>query len=106
LQRDRVVLVGEQELDYVALVLYSVALGEAGLGAVELDQVVPAHTEPARQVQQQAVVDPDQARRVLRSLQIASRPVDSLRHRGQHQRASVSTIQVSLLPPPWEEFTT
>ena len=48
----------------------------------------------------------NQARVVLGPLQVAAEPVDTFGCTGEHQPASVSTIQVSLLPPPWEELTT
>ncbi len=104
-------VVGQQELHHVALVLVLVALFELRRTAVENHQVVPADIDPGRQIEDDIGVDAHQPRGALHPLQVAGQPVDALgdarQHSGGlHQLLSVSTIQVSLLPPPWEELTT
>ena len=38
--------------------------------------------------------------------EVASHPVERVGHPGEHQVPRGASTQVSLLPPPWEEFTT
>ncbi len=53
-------------------------------------------------VEHGVVVDVEQARAVLRALDVARDPVERLGDAAEHQPRT----QVSLLPPPWDEFTT
>ena len=46
----------------------------------------------------------DQPRHVLRPLDVAVHPVKAVGVASQHGQSS--NTQVSLVPPPWEEFTT
>src|SRR5690625_3850375 len=93
------------------------------MNAENQHQRLPAKIHLARQVEQQVAVDVDQAGGVLGTLEIAGEPVQIAGDSGQHDQDSFvlradlrgcvsagaptrSTIQVSLLPPPCEEFTT
>src|SRR5262249_6049580 len=55
-----------------------------------------------RTLNQQMVVDVDQARAPLRAFEVTRGPEQVVGDSSQHQ---TSTTQVSLLPPPCEEFT-
>ena len=56
-------------------------------------------------VEHQVEIDIDQPRGVFGPLQVAAHPVQTVGDSGKHSRYCHST-QVSLLPPPCEEFTT
>src|SRR5690606_21273982 len=80
---------------------------EQVLGADRGDHRPPGEPHRARQVQLQQAADADQARGVLRTPEVAAEPVELAGDAGEHQAiSSRSTTQVSLAPPPWEEFTT
>ena len=72
--------------------------------AEEQDQLAPG-APPVRQVgvEQPVEVHVQEAARVLGPLDVAARPVQRLCDAAQHQERST---QVSLLPPPCDEFTT
>ena len=48
----------------------------------------------------------EQASGGLGALQIAPHPVEAVRDTGEDHGSRGARTQVSLLPPPWEEFTT
>src|SRR5262249_37942445 len=50
--------------------------------------------------------DEEQARGVLGTLEVASHPVEAVGDAGEDHGSRAASTQVSLLPPPWEEFTT
>ena len=69
-----------------------------------------------RQIELQVQIDADEARHVLGALDVARHPVDGIGHAAQQRpgltascmpsAALAASTQVSLLPPPCEEFTT
>jgi hypothetical protein len=50
--------------------------------------------------------DQQQPRDVLGAFEVAPHPVQRVGDAGEHQALREASTQVSLLPPPWEEFTT
>ena len=70
--------------------------GQPGLGAA------------GRAVERHGLAHYNKARDVLGPLHVAVDPVERIGYAAQHGKASSFslTIQVSLQPPPWEEFTT
>ena len=74
--------------------------------ARDLDQRIPSEPGLPRQIEQQIAVHAREPRRGLGALEIAGAPVDSLGDSRQQAHDSAATIQVSLLPPPCDEFTT
>ena len=67
---------------------------------------VPAERGAVRQVQQHIGGAVDQSRGILGALKIARHPVKVFSEHGLASTDISSTIQVSLLPPPCDEFTT
>src|SRR5262249_52481616 len=68
---------------------------------------VPRIALGARQIEHQLEAHVEDARDVLRALDVPAHPVDRIGHTAQHRSTSGSArTHVSLLPPPCDEFTT
>src|SRR5262249_22534892 len=69
---------------------------------------LPAHLPARLRLEPRVEVHGQRARHVLRALDVAGHPVERLRDAGEHHpsRGGPDSTQVSLLPPPCEEFTT
>ena len=81
-----------------------VVLAVCRLVAVERDDPLPGLSVVADLgVEERVVVHVEEARAVLRALDVAADPVEALRDTAEHRYPST---QVSLLPPPCDEFTT
>ena len=83
--------------------------------AAGVDQRLPLVRGVQRQIQLQIQIDADEARDVLGALDVAGHPVDGVGDAAQQGRVVVidalpdlhrASTQVSLLPPPCDEFTT
>ena len=85
-----VALVADQEAHHLALAIVLVMLLEQRIGARDVDQRTPAGGDAARQVEQEIGIDADDARRVLRALDIARQPVDVFSDTRQHGSDSLS----------------
>src|SRR5208337_4628394 len=88
---------------------FGVKLEEALLLARHDDEGVPAQPVWRRRLfQQHVIVHVENPRGVLGSLHVTRQPEQRIRDARQHYVAQESSrrTQVSLLPPPWEEFTT
>src|SRR5215469_3120517 len=104
-----IVAAKRQELVHGLRVGFSIKLEEALLLAGHDDERVPA--QPVRcggMLKQHVIVHVENARGVLGALYITSQPEHRIRYARQHYATQDSSprTQVSLLPPPWEEFTT
>src|SRR5258708_17776254 len=77
-------------------------LGKEFALAENREQRRPRLCVARRTLDQQMVVDVEQARAPFGSLQIAGSPEKMTRDSPEHQ---ASSTQVSLLPPPWDELT-
>ncbi len=71
-----------------------------------LQEDVPAEAGTGGKVQQEQGSGVDEARHVFGPFQVAGHPVQVFCYAREHGASSRSTIQVSLLPPPWELLTT
>ncbi len=99
--------IADHEAGHVALRGLVVEVGKGGFAAGDADQRGPAVREPCREVDHQVGVLGDQPRGALGALQIPTQPVGAFGRAGKGMAAHYrSTTQVSLLPPPWDEFTT
>ena len=106
-QRRRIARIQQQEFQHRRVVGLRVAMLEQFAGTDRGDHRPPAEAHRARQVQLQQAADADQARGVLRTTQVAAEPVQVVGDAREHQPiSSRSTTQVSLAPPPCDEFTT
>ena len=104
--RARVVAVRDEEalggVDGRARMHLAVQIGAAR----DLHDHVPREARLARQVEHQIAVHAREPRRRLGALEIARGPVEALGDARQEAHRFTATIQVSLLPPPCDEFTT
>ena len=100
----RVGLRPHQELDHLLSPTIGVHRIKEGAISTGIDQGLPRFCTPRRTVQGHRLTDLDKAGDVLRPLDIAVNPIQGVGNTAQHWPSS--TIQVSLHPPPWEEFTT
>ena len=121
-----IVAVEGEKLNDILLRGLAVAFGEILVVACGVDQRLPLLACPIRRVEHEVEVDVDEARHIFRALDAAAHPVNRIRDATEHQvmapvaeiasapggAASPSAMtlsastQVSLVPPPWEEFTT
>ena len=99
-------LIRNQKSEHVLLATDFESFTEQRLRVENIDHDIPGRLGPLRNIHDEVVVSLHQSRRVLRPLQISGHPVKPLSNAREHAHAWPSTIQVSLLPPPWEEFTT
>src|SRR6516162_4413271 len=86
-----------------------IELEEALLLARHDDEWVPPQpVRGSRLLEKHVVVDVEDARGVLGALHVTRQPEHRIRDARQHYATQDSSprTQVSLLPPPWEEFTT
>ena len=102
----RVVLAEAEELEHRLRRRLGVELEEPLVLAADADDRVPAQQVGLlRLLEQRVEVDVEQARRVLGALHVARDPEQRLGDPREHHVSPRST-QVSLLPPPCDEFTT
>ena len=97
-----IVDVEREEVEDRGVVGGRVGLGEQFALAENREQRRPRLRVARRTLDQQMVVDVEQARAPFGSFQIASGPEKMTRDSPEHQ---ASSTQVSLLPPPCDEFT-
>src|SRR5271155_1017329 len=97
-----IVDVEREEVEDRGVVRGLVGLGEEFALAENREQRRPRLRVARRTLDQQMVVDVEQARAPFGSFKVASSPEEMTRDTSEHQ---ASSTQVSLLPPPCEEFT-
>ncbi len=86
---------------------FTVELAKSVLLAGHDDQRLPAQTVGLlRLLEQHVVIHVENARGVLGALDVARQPEQRFRDAREHLSSSPRRTQVSLLPPPCEEFTT
>jgi hypothetical protein len=96
----------DQQPQHVLFIAYAEPLVEDRIGIEDTHQHVPLGLGAAGNIHDQVVVGSDEACRILGTFDVTRHPVHPFRDPRQHGYSRPSTIQVSLLPPPWEEFTT
>src|SRR5262249_7756617 len=94
---------GEKEENVRSLGL-AVLSAKGGLVSGRSHERSPLRALVGLQIEQVQEVHVDEARDVLGALEVPVHPVDAVGHAAQH--APSSSTQVSLLPPPCDEFTT
>jgi len=113
--KDRVGIarVESQEPDHVFARGHRMFGGKEFLVARGVDHRLPLFLDAHRQIQHQAQVDVHKPRHILRALDVAAHPINGIRDATEHQWIPSASLpppldntQVSLLPPPWDEFTT
>ena len=103
--RIRIFQVEGQKADYVFTSRFSITLLKEILVAGRENQRLPLFGDARRKVRRHVEVYFNKARVVLGPFNITADPVKRGGDPTEHQ-SPPSTIQQSLLPPPWEEFTT
>src|SRR5210317_174289 len=103
--RTGVVQIRDQELQHVAFAVLTVPRREFLLALDDADQTVPARLRTLRYIQDKLGVGVGQTGHILGAFQIARHPVQAFGDTREHA-VHRSSIHVSLLPPPCDEFTT
>ena len=102
----RVALIAHHEVHHLARTHRLVALGVSGQQLADAQEAAPAALFRRLGLAQQRglVIDVEHAGGVFGALGVARHPVQVVCSTAEHGYSS--RIQVSLVPPPWDEFTT
>src|SRR5262249_43685533 len=102
-----IAFVESQEFKHSLRIRDLVELEEFFLLAGHVHQRLPAQPDGLlRLLQQHVIVDIQDAGRVLSPIHVARDPEKRIGDARKHAHPSPRRTHVSLLPPPWEEFTT